>query len=364
MAEYDFSQVLDEVYAKVRDHLAARTPRRGGRLSRLARLAARGLGRGGVWAGNLFLNDQLKRWAVDFLANYGSAHAHLAKLYRQLMDETSRRTMQWFVRYRLAYALAGPVAGTLYPHHEYFQIPDGEGEWIDASTWRRDGEDFVFEGPVEEIRRQMEYSLARNQYRLPGLLDARPGDHVIDAGACYGDTTVWYARRVGGEGRVYAFEAMAENQDILRRNVEINHCARNVSILPMALWDRETRLHLHSGAGGSSKVEEGHGDIEAWSLDALVEAGRIERVDFIKSDLEGAERRLLYGAKKVFPRFRPRLALSVYHGGEGNDDLYEIPRIVNEYCGDYDFHLRCLTATSFETVLFGIPREGGSPDGC
>lgn len=359
MSTPNFAAVLDEVYDRVKDHLAQIAPPSDGSLSaRIRRRVQRSFGRGGVWSGNLFLNDQLKWWSVQFLANYANGCTGLDRLFERLVDEDSRRVMHWFVRYRLAYALVGPMAERLYPPWDAFDIAPEVGTWIDARTWTRDGQEYILDGPFDEVRRQVAYSLARDQYRLPGTVDARPGDHVVDAGACYGDTTVWYAKRVGPQGRVYAFEAMPANQAILQRNIDYNHAADNVRVFPMALWDRETDLYLSWGTGGSSKVEEGKGDIAASSLDILHDRGEIERVDFVKSDLEGAERRLLYGAKKVFMKYRPRVALSVYHGGEGHDDLSEIPRILLEYCPDYDFYLRCLTPTSFETVLFGVPRKG------
>jgi hypothetical protein len=53
--------------------------------------------------------------------------------------------------------------------------------------------------------------------------------------------------------------------------------------------------------------------IQITSLDNFVHKQNLKRVDFIKSDIEGAERDMLKGAKNVLKEFAPKLALSTYH---------------------------------------------------
>lgn len=48
-------------------------------------------------------------------------------------------------------------------------------------------------------------------------------------------------------------------------------------------------------------------------MDAFVEKQGLERVDFIKADIEGYERKLLMGAQETLKRFAPKLALCTYH---------------------------------------------------
>ena len=53
--------------------------------------------------------------------------------------------------------------------------------------------------------------------------------------------------------------------------------------------------------------------IETTTLDDFVRENNLERVDFIKSDIEGFERKLLAGAQETLRRFAPKLALCTYH---------------------------------------------------
>ena len=59
--------------------------------------------------------------------------------------------------------------------------------------------------------------------------------------------------------------------------------------------------------------------------------------DFIKIDVEGAERPTLLGAKQTISKHRPDLLLSLYHRSE---DLFDLPILLNEICPDYRLYLR------------------------
>lgn len=89
------------------------------------------------------------------------------------------------------------------------------------------------------------------------------------------------------------------------------------------------------------------------TLDRLVERERLEKVDYIKLDIEGAERRALLGMEHTIRYFRPKLAICVYHLF---DDIIAIPRLVKELCPDYVLYLDHKSDTLSETVLFALPR--------
>lgn len=44
------------------------------------------------------------------------------------------------------------------------------------------------------------------QYAIPDVVEAMPGDVVIDAGTCIGDTACYFSHKVGDTGKVYSFE--------------------------------------------------------------------------------------------------------------------------------------------------------------
>ncbi len=52
---------------------------------------------------------------------------------------------------------------------------------------------------------------------------------------------------------------------------------------------------------------------ETVTLDSFVRENNLERVDFIKADIEGFERHMLQGAQETLRKFAPKLALCTYH---------------------------------------------------
>ena len=81
-------------------------------------------------------------------------------------------------------------------------------------------------------------------------------------------------------------------------------------------------------------------------------AASIERVDFIKLDVEHFDLGVLQGAAETIRTQRPRLAISIYHRP---DDLATIPAFVDSLGVAYRWYLQCSTMTDIDTVAFGVP---------
>jgi hypothetical protein len=87
-------------------------------------------------------------------------------------------------------------------------------------------------------------------------------------------------------------------------------------------------------------------------LDDLIGGPGLQRVDFIKMDIEGAELEALRGAESVLKQFKPKLAISVYHNFK---DFWTIPQYLAQLGLGYRFYLRHFTIHAEETVLFAKP---------
>jgi FkbM family methyltransferase len=180
----------------------------------------------------------------------------------------------------------------------------------------------------------------------------QPGDRVIDAGGCYGDTALAFAASVGPGGRVHSFEIDPGNAGIARHNFAGNPgLADRLALHECALTRNEqARLYRHGSGPGAcvSDVPSG-APLAVATIDGLVSRGVLDRVDFIKMDIEGAERDALTGAEQTLRRFRPRLAISVYHR---ESDLWHIVRWLDALALGYRFHLEHYTIHHEETVLY------------
>jgi len=179
-----------------------------------------------------------------------------------------------------------------------------------------------------ELARNMDY-MWEGAYGYTGDgvdVRVRPGDTVIDAGAWIGDFSA-YAAAVGATA--YAFEptpdlfALLEQTATLNRPEESNPEARRGSIIPVqaGLGDSEGELAFYvateecnsEGNRFAPRRESAPITARITTLDAFVRERGLERVDFIKADIEGFERNMLAGAQETLRRFAPRLALCTYH---------------------------------------------------
>lgn len=135
-----------------------------------------------------------------------------------------------------------------------------------------------------------------------------PGMVVFDIGAHDGLYTLLASRKVGAQGRVIAFEPSPREQRRLRWNLCINGCG-NVVVEPIAIGSREeiaeffvcvgwqtglNSLRLPRVSDPTRKVK-----VLVTTLDNYLAHHMIPRVDFLKVDVEGAEREVLKGASQL-----------------------------------------------------------------
>ena len=118
--------------------------------------------------------------------------------------------------------------------------------------------------------------------------EPKPGDVVVELGAEYGTETLFLSRSVGPTGRVISVEAHPRTCDGLREMARLNEL-NNVSVVQAAVGDTSGTTTISDGAALSNVV--GHGDIEvpALTLPELLAMFEIEKVDFFKVNIEGAE---------------------------------------------------------------------------
>ena len=154
---------------------------------------------------------------------------------------------------------------------------------------------------------------------LDGFL--QPGMVFVDAGANVGVYTLFAARKVSPGGRVIALEPSARERkawlDAVRRN------RIDAELIPAALGEQDGQAILHV----AQMERSGHNTMGAFvwggvretrneavpmrSLDSLARELRLERLDVMKLDIEGAETAALKGAAGVMRRFRPVLVLEL-----------------------------------------------------
>jgi len=169
----------------------------------------------------------------------------------------------------------------------------------------------------------------------------KKNDLVIDAGAWIGDFSAYAASK---DAVVYAFEPVSINYETLVKTALLN--GKNIIPIKKALGnkneERGIKIPKDESYGSSldSQTSGKEETIEVITLDEFVEKELIKKVDFIKADIEGWERYLLKGAKKILKEFAPKLAICTYHNPEDPKLLERIILEANsKYCVIHTRHL-------------------------
>ena len=185
------------------------------------------------------------------------------------------------------------------------------------------------------------------------------GGVFLDVGACYGDSTLVFARHYH-PGKIFAFEPSGLNRDILHAIMEKNGIAPSLyEVVPLGLG-REAKsviYHEEQGAGNSlSNNEGGTTRLDIVACDVFCAERNLTAIKLIKADVEGMGLEMLLGAERVIRENRPVLSLSIYHN---RDELFGIYRTLQDWNLDYRYIARMLAfPINFgELSLLVWPRE-------
>ncbi|MDD3150254.1 MAG: FkbM family methyltransferase [Candidatus Gastranaerophilales bacterium] len=146
----------------------------------------------------------------------------------------------------------------------------------------------------------------------PGILDVMkktlyPGDIFIDAGANIGLMSIHAAKLVGENGKVLSFEPEPNTLKILNKNIAINNL-KNISVYNCGLGSIEESQIIYdaicknrgmASLMQSSEVKSGGTQIIVRKLDDILAENNLEKVKFLKIDVEGWELEVLKGAKNL-----------------------------------------------------------------
>lgn len=156
------------------------------------------------------------------------------------------------------------------------------------------------------------------------IIGIEKGDVVIDAGAWIGDFSAYAAKK--GASKVFAFEPQKENYKYLEITAQLN--SENV-IVPVLKGLGETNKDIGmSGTNETAQIDENSEQkINITTIDEFVNESNINRVNFIKADIEGYERFMLKGAVETLKKFGPKLSICTYHL---KDDPEILERIILE----------------------------------
>ena len=166
----------------------------------------------------------------------------------------------------------------------------------------------------------------------------KPGAVIIDIGAHIGLFSVIASQITGAAGKVYAFEPAPSTYELLQKTLAINHNESVIETFQKAVGRETGKITFFVSDGqadnGNSLVNYKddrplHGiDVEVTSVDAFIKEKKINRLDFIKIDVEGAEYDTLRGAAETLQNLRPVCIVAIHPEpikakGDRLEDIYD-----------------------------------------
>lgn len=170
----------------------------------------------------------------------------------------------------------------------------------------------------------------------------RPGDCVYDIGANIGLYTrlmhQWF-----GASKIYAFEPMLENRELLERNIALGSMQAITVISPLALSDangvedlqvddmNSGSAVLTSISGGQASSGRAHFGlppkterVELETLDSYIARSGATPPAMMKIDTEGAEVKILIGARETIRKHKPRMAIALHGKDKAKGTLEQL----------------------------------------
>jgi FkbM family methyltransferase len=179
---------------------------------------------------------------------------------------------------------------------------------------KMNGVDFRFD---ESLRRWNFASERAIQVAFDELVSS--GNQCIDVGANFGMHTLYLANLVGDSGKVWAFEPLPKNLELLRRNIGLNHFSQRVEVVPKVASNSPDLFLRMAGMDDpvavtaclSNETDSKTIAVPNVRLDDMFNAKSCN-IGLIKIDVEGAEMDVLRGAEEMLKRCKPNLVIEVH----------------------------------------------------
>lgn len=199
---------------------------------------------------------------------------------------------------------------------------------------------------IINLGRLVEQMLKEQYFDVP-LLYHSENEVFVDAGFFDGATSKNFIEWSGGKYKqIIGFEPDLISYE---RYINSNTLNSKLLLLNACVWSKETMLGFAQTGKSSATIDRrSSGNVQAKSIDGIQTEFPIS---FIKMDVEGAEGDAILGAQKTLEKYKPKMAICVYHNRE---DIWKIPELILKINSEYRFVLRHYSLRDAETVLYAI----------
>lgn len=187
-----------------------------------------------------------------------------------------------------------------------------------------------------------------NPYFLREIFDLEKCQVLFDGGAYIGDSIEIAQKYIPNLRLVYAFEPNKVTYKKLVENEKIK--CPNIKFFNKGLGKRGGQFNFRNDDAGSRISDGGSEIIDVLAAGEFVSTLKNDEMpDFIKLDIEGAEMDVIDSLDMYIARYKPDLAISIYHKLE---DLWSIPLKLKLFCPEYHIYIRHQSNYYTETVCY------------
>lgn len=273
------------------------------------------------------------KFADDF-RNYLLKNS-LEKLSRHFQDQQSLDTVSLGMKRLLSYPSADLFKSFL--HDPVYMMT--QQEWDEYN-------DFVQKTPaiIEKYHHAFQELSATEFYYEHGLIylddkiksKIRDGI-VLDCGSFDGASMVVMAEY--HPEKIIGFEPSEKNIGQCRKNLQNAQVNCPYDIFCSCVGDRDGVISFEDSGNSMASISNSQNgsQVPICKIDTFCEKNNIDRVSWIKADLEGAALDMIKGAEKIIRRDRPLLTIGVYHSPQ---EFFEIPELLHQWIPEYKMMLR------------------------
>lgn len=227
--------------------------------------------------------------------------------------------------------LIAKVASLAYPGQSF--SVDASGHWVNRQAGGTIVSPIIHTAPFEAYR-------AWVLDNWTWAYTPKSGDILLDLGTGVGEEAVIFSGLIG-PGRMYAVEAHPPTFACLRETVRRSGL-QNVVPIHCAVGSQDGSASLGKGESNlTHSLLRGGGDVVPLrTVDSIIAEHGIDRIDFFRTNIEGAERLMLGGMVKAASLIR-NLCISCHDfiADDGGDDSFRSKAAVLEWVKDHRFEL-------------------------
>ena len=174
----------------------------------------------------------------------------------------------------------------------------------------------------------------------------------VDCGGYTGDTIEAFLKAVDNKFKhIYSFEPDERNFKILTKYVEGLEQKDKIKAIKAGVYYKSSVFYLQGEEMAIACTNEATDrKVEVCAIDDVVKFAPT----YIKMDIETFETYALLGAMESIVKYKPKLAISIYHKF---DDLWNIPLLLKQWVSEYDLYIRHYECYQAETVVYAIPKD-------